>query len=214
MKVVACVPIKLNNERLPHKNTKILGGKPLINYILSSLDKTEKIDNIYVYCSDDSINKYITGRAEFLRRDKSLDEPTAIFTDIFDKFTSSVNADVYVLAHATAPFITTEIINDCVERVLSGKNDSAFSARKIQEFLWQDNRPLNFEADKIPRSQDLIPIYIETCGLYAFKKEVYFNSKRRIGESPYIREVSLKEAIDIDNPEDFEFASIMLNTKF
>ena len=30
MKIVAVMPIKMNNERLPGKNTKILGGKPLL----------------------------------------------------------------------------------------------------------------------------------------------------------------------------------------
>ena len=29
-KKVAMVPIKLNNERVPNKNTKILGGKPFL----------------------------------------------------------------------------------------------------------------------------------------------------------------------------------------
>lgn len=33
MKIVAMVPIKLKNERLPNKNTKILGDKPLVRYI-------------------------------------------------------------------------------------------------------------------------------------------------------------------------------------
>lgn len=35
---VAFVPLKLNNERLPGKNTKpFTNGKPLITYILSTL---------------------------------------------------------------------------------------------------------------------------------------------------------------------------------
>ncbi len=33
MKTVAMMPIKLHNERLPGKNTMILGGKPLLQYV-------------------------------------------------------------------------------------------------------------------------------------------------------------------------------------
>ena len=34
MKTVAIMPIKLKNERLPGKNTKLLAGKPLLQYQL------------------------------------------------------------------------------------------------------------------------------------------------------------------------------------
>ena len=33
MKIVSIIPIKTNNERLPGKNTKILGDVPLITYV-------------------------------------------------------------------------------------------------------------------------------------------------------------------------------------
>ena len=46
-KIVAFVPLKLNNERLPGKNTKSFdNGKPLLSYILSSLTCVEGIDEI------------------------------------------------------------------------------------------------------------------------------------------------------------------------
>ena len=55
-RVVAFVPVKLNNERLPGKNTKAFdGGKPLIQYILNTLKETRGIDEIYVYCSEEAI---------------------------------------------------------------------------------------------------------------------------------------------------------------
>ena len=42
MKTVAVVPIKMNNERLPGKNTKCFdNGEPLIKYVLSSLSKVK-----------------------------------------------------------------------------------------------------------------------------------------------------------------------------
>ena len=49
MKIVAVVPMKLNNRRLPQKNTKeFTGGKPLCNYILTTLLKVEDISEVYV----------------------------------------------------------------------------------------------------------------------------------------------------------------------
>ena len=60
MKTVAIVPMKLNNRRLPQKNTKIFtNGKPLCHYILSTLLTVEGVDEVYVYCSNPDIQEFI-----------------------------------------------------------------------------------------------------------------------------------------------------------
>ena len=82
---------------------------------------------------------------------------------------------------------------------------------KLQDYLWQDGQPLNFDASNLPRTQDLKPIYQETSGVYVFTKEVFEKYKRRIGIKPFIKEVTFKEAVDIDNPEDFDLAEVMVN---
>ena len=211
MTVKAIIPVKMNNERLPGKNTRILGDKPLMHYVRTALLKTDSIDTICVFCSNEEIKKYLLDGVEFLKRPEYLDLPSSNFTQIFECFMKDNDADIYVYAHATAPFISTETINDCINAVLSGKYDSAFCARKIQDFLWKDGRPLNFDAQNVPRSQDIEPVYRETSGVYVYTKDVFQNLRRRVGNIPYIKELTIREAIDINEYEDFEFAEIMLN---
>lgn len=213
MKIVSVIPIKMNNERLPGKNTKLLGNKPLIHYIQESLIESRKLNNIYVYCSNPQIQQFILPGVEYLKRDEKLDLPTSNFSQIFTSFMNDVNADIYVYAHATAPFVTVDTINQCISAVTSGKYDSAFCASKIQDYLWQDNKPMNFDATNLPRSQDIKPIYRETSGVYVFTREVFEKHHRRVGINPYIKNVTFKESVDINNPEDFELAQIMLNVK-
>ena len=122
-----------------------------------------------------------------------------------------IDADIYVYAHATAPFVSLETMKQCVGAVVSGEYDSAFCAVKIQDYLWQKGEPLNFDATNVPRSQDLEPIYRETSGVYVFSKECYLKNRRRIGVNPFVKEVSFKEAVDINNPEDFELAKALLD---
>lgn len=211
MKIVGVMPIKLQNERLPGKNTKILGDKPLLQHALDNLVKTNKCDSINVFCSNEEVIKYLPKEVNFLKREDYLDLPTSNFTQIFDSFISKVDADVYVFMHATAPFVSVETMNECIDAVVSGKYDSSFCAVVIQDFLWMDNKPLNFDASNLPRSQDLKPIYRETSGIYVFTKEVYQKLRRRIGENPFIKVVSYKEAVDINNPEDFDLAEALVN---
>lgn len=211
METVAIMPIKLINERCPGKNTKMLGSKPLLQYELDSLRETGLCDSINVFCSSEEVVPFLPEGVNFVKRPKYLDLPTSNFTQIFTLFMEQVDADIYVYAHATAPFITVDTMKSCIEAVKSGEYDSAFCAVKLQDYLWQDGEPLNFDATNLPRTQDLKPIFQETSGVYVFTKEVFQKYHRRVGKKPFIREVSFKEAVDIDNPEDFNLAEALLD---
>ena len=214
MIISAIMPIKLINERCPGKNTRTLGTKPLLEYELCSLKATNLCDSICVFCSSEEVIPFLPEGVVFKKRLECLDLPTANFTQIFQAFMGEVDADIYVYAHATAPFITVETMRQCIESVKSGKYDSAFCALRLQDYLWQDGEPLNFDASNLPRTQDLKPIYQETSGIYVFTKAVFQNYHRRIGKNPFIKEVSFKEAVDIDTPEDFLLAEALLNFHF
>ena len=95
----------------------------------------------------------------------------------------------------------------------SGQYDSAFSAEKLQEFLWQNGRPLNYDLAAIPRTQDLVPVYSETCGFYLYSRELILQRNRRIGERPMFVEVDKFEAVDIDGADDFLMAEAVLRAK-
>ena len=211
MKIVAIMPIKLKNERCPGKNTRMLGEKPLLRYELENLANTKLCDSINVYCSDEAVIPYLPNGVTFLKRPSFLDLPTSNFTQIFENFIKTIEAEIYVYAHATAPFITVRTMTQCIEAVASGKYDSAFCAVKLQDYLWQDGSPLNFDASNIPRTQDLVPIYQETSGVYVFTGDVFKKYRRRIGGSPFIKEVTYKEAVYIDDVRDFELAEALLD---
>lgn len=215
MKTVAVVPMKLNNRRLPQKNIKAFtNGEPLCRYILSTLLKVEGIDEVYVYCSDPVITDYIPEGVKYLKRSASLDLDTTKMNEVLECFARDVPADVYVMTHTTAPFISAESISKGLRAVLSGDHDSSFAVKKLQDFLWKDGKPFNYQLDNIPRTQDLPPLYEETSGFYIYRSEIITDMHRRIGNTPYLVEVGEIEAIDIDEPEDFEIADAVYNKLF
>ena len=212
MKTVAIVPIKMNNERLPGKNTKCFdNGEPLITYVLKSLSEVSNIDEIYVFCSNEAICEYLPPDVKFLKREEWLDLSTTSITDVLTSFANIVDADIYVLSHATAPFISSSSIQKGVEAVQSGDYDSSLSVSKVQEFLWKDNKPFNYNLERVPRTQDLEVMYSETSGFFIYTKELMMKEHRRVGHKPYLVEVSKIEACDIDEPEDLEIANAIYN---
>lgn len=210
MRVVAFVPIRLNSQRVERKNLRELGGRPLMTYLLESLAAARNIDKVYLYCSDASIAEYLPEGVEFLQRDERLDRNTTLGEEIYDAFTREVEADIYILAHATSPFIRTATIEQAVEQVVSGGYDSAFSAERVQTFAWWQGKPLNYSLQHVPRTQDLEPIYVETSAFFVFRAEVWRTMHRRIGERPYVAVTDRVESMDIDNPDDFLLAEAIV----
>lgn len=212
MKIIAIVPMKLNNRRLPQKNTKpFTNGKPLCYYILSTLLSVEGLDEVYVYCSNPDIQAFIPEGVKYLKRSELLDQDTTSMTEVLTCFTRDVPADIYVMTHTTAPFISKKSIEKGLNAVKSGDYDSAFAAKKLQDFMWKDGIPFNYNLGNIPRTQDLPALYEETSGFYIYKSDVMSNLHRRIGEKPFLVEVGEIEAIDIDEPEDFMIADAIYN---
>ena len=198
MKTVAFVPIRLNSQRVAGKNLRPLDGSPLMCHILKTLTEVEGIDEVYVFCSDEGIRALLPEGVRLLLRDPSLDSDTA-----------RVGADLYILAHATSPFIRAATLADALGKVRSGEYDSAFSAEKIQTFAWFEGRPLNYALDNIPRTQTIEPVYIETSAFFIFSRELWCGRGRRIGDRPYMAVVDRIEGLDIDYPEDFAMAEII-----
>ena len=208
MKVAAFVPVKLNNERAPGKNTKRFDdGTPLITLFLKTLVQVPEIDELYVFCSQEEIKDYIVPGVSFLKRPECLDTREATPQDIISTFMSMVEADVYMVCHCTSPFVKAERFSECLRKVCEGGFDSAFPGEKIQRLMWHNGQPLNFDAANVPRTQDLPVYYNEVSAAYVFKKETFETLHRRIGLNPYICEVSGVECTDIDYPEDFEIAN-------
>ena len=212
MKTIAFVPIRLNSKRVVGKNLKMLGEKPLLQYILETLVKVQGLDEIYVYCSQESIIPYLPEGVKFLKRDTSLDGDETLGKEIYEAFVKEVEADVYMLAHTTSPFVKAETIEDALQAVTSEKHDSAFSAQKIQTFTWYNGNPLNYSLKEIPRTQTIEPVYVETSAFYIFRREVWTELGQRIGNTPYFAITDAIESVDIDNPEDFDFASSIIKS--
>ena len=213
MKTIALIPIKFNNRRLPGKNIKPLGGRPLMQYIQETLLQVKGIDEIYVYCSDEGVKEYLLPGVCYLKRPQSLDQDSTKINEVLASFAQAKKADLYLLTHATAPFIKAESIQKGIDAVKSDNYDSAFAVIRQQDFLWQNGKPLNYDLSAIPRTQDLVPIYRETCGFYLYTYWQIVEQNRRIGDKPYFVEVSEIEAVDIDEQEDFDLAEAIVSMK-
>ncbi len=215
MRIVGFIPSKLNSERVPFKNIRSLGGVPLVNYVLRTLNKIEQINENIIFASEPSIKKHIESglRYTFMERPEYLDTQKAKVQDFISEFLKRDKADIVVLLHITSPFIKHETISECISRVVSGKYDSACTTLALHKFCWYKGKPLNYVLNSpIPRTQDLEPVVIEQSGLYVFRRELFEKYNQRISANSFFLTVDQFEGHDIDTPEDFELAEMILKS--
>jgi len=215
MKIIAMVPSRFNSKHFPSKNIKELGNIPLVNYTLKTLNKIDLIQEIYVYASDASIKEYI-GKGlnyTFLKRPSHLDSDEATIQDIIGEFLNAIDADIIVLWHITSPFLKAETIRECIDKVLSGENDSSLTAFKLNKFCWYDGKPLNYDLNEpTPKTRKLKPVIVEQSALYVFKRNVFDRGNRRIGQRPFIKFINHLEGHDIDTEDDFAIAEMIVES--
>jgi CMP-N-acetylneuraminic acid synthetase len=211
-KIVAFVPAKGTSTRLKAKNLKELGGKALFLHILDTLSNCYMVDEVYLDSESNEIFNIAKGRThKIMLRDPSLASNKTDGNQLLLNEASKVDADIYVQALPTAPFLTSETIDNAIFKLLTSQNnDSLFAVIKDKRYLWKDNgSAINYDPIKIPNSIDLDSTITETMGLYIIRRETLIERKSRIGNKPILFEIPQIEAIDINTPEDFNFAEIV-----
>lgn len=222
-KIAIFIPIKCNSTRVPNKNFSDLGGVPLYIHAFTTakaiVDNYNGTDVSLTVVVDTDSDKVKSDASLFglnvLDRDPKLAEDTANGDSLLKHHISIFqNFDIYCQLYITCPFQNPESIIKLLDSVMeSGENDSGFLAYEKQTWYWYGGKPVNYTIGNFPRSQDSIPVIMETTGFYCVTKSAWKKTKSRIGLNPIIRNVSFKEAVDIDNIEDLELARILCDVE-
>lgn len=216
-KIAALVPMRHHSVRVPEKNFRLIAGKPLFHYILSSLLAVQEIDQIVV---DTDSEKIIEGIKNYFPTIKIIHRPEHLRADsipmneILLHDTDQIDADLYLQTHSTNPLLKAETISKAINELLDNTLafDSLFSVTKVRTRFWdQLTRPINHNPSILLRTQDLPPIYEENSCIYIFKRKTLLEHRNRIGERPLMFEVNRSEAFDIDEELDFLLADLMIS---
>jgi len=211
MKFLGYVTVRLNSKRIPQKSIKKIGGIPLIQRAIATLNQVDAISDRILYCSDETIKGYIDPcqRYTFVKRSKHLDADDTTFNEVLESIIDNLDTDFIVFLSCTSPFIKPATIQEMIYQIENNGFDSAFAATEAQTFCWFNNKPLNYNPSNVPRTQDIEPVIIEASSLYIFQKELFKTNKRRIGFNPYIKIVDTFEGWDIDTLDDLKMAELI-----
>lgn len=214
--IVALVPMRHHSVRVPGKNYREIGGKPLYHHILETLQNCSEISQILVDTDSEiiieGIQKYFPDirtikRADYLTAD------TIPMNEILLHDVGLIDADLYLQTHSTNPLLKSSSISKAIQTLMDQmpSYDSLFSVTRIQTRLWDIlARPVNHNPSILLRTQDLPPIFEENSCIYLFTKDILRQKRNRIGDRPFLFEIDRSEAFDIDEELDFLMADLLI----
>jgi CMP-N-acetylneuraminic acid synthetase len=209
--------MKANSERVKGKNFREFCGKPLFRWILDTLLEVAAIDEVVI----NTDARHILAENGLVESDrvKIRDRKPEICGDLVSMNlvladdVANVDADVYLMTHTTNPLVSADTIRRSLEAFekarAEGAADSLFTVDKIQtRFYREDCSPVNHDPDNLVRTQDLEPWFEENSNIYLFTRPSFASTNARIGRKPMMFEGPHFESIDIDTPEDWDFAVV------
>ena len=219
MKIVALLPMKANSERVRGKNFKIFGKKPLFRWALDTLTSISDIDSIVINTDARDIlveNGLKEGKKIIIRdRRKEICGDFTSMNLVIEDDVKNIDADIYLMTHTSNPFHSKKSIEDAIKKFKDALDkklaDSLFSVNKSQErFYYQNGLPINHDPTNLIRTQDIEPWFIENSNLYLFTRDSFHKTRARIGLNPIMLETPLYESTDIDTPDDWDLAEVMI----
>jgi CMP-N-acetylneuraminic acid synthetase len=214
-RIVALVPMRHTSERVPGKNYRPLGGRPLFHHIVDTLRSCPEVDEVVIDTDSERIKAdAATSFPDLvvLDRPERLRSGTIPMNDVLLHDIDRVTADLYLQTHSTNPLLRAETISAAIARFVDQRDvfDSLFGVTRLQARLWTAaGVPLNHDPAVLLRTQDLEPIFEENSCIYLFSGELLRERGTRIGARPLMHEIPRDEAWDIDEEVDFDVVSAL-----
>jgi CMP-N-acetylneuraminic acid synthetase len=216
MKIIALVPMRHHSQRVPGKNYRLLGSKPLFHHIIETLLAVPEIDQVLVDTDSepvmDGLRQHFP-QVKIIERSENLRADDVPMNDILLYDTAQVEADFYLQTHSTNPLLKPETVRRAIGTLQADypAHDSLFSVTRLQTRLYdQHGRAINHDPLELIQTQDLPPVYEENSCLYLFTRENLLKRHHRIGEAPLLFEIDPEEAWDIDEELDFTICDFLM----
>jgi len=210
MKIAAFLPAKGSSNRIPNKNTMLLDGEALFLRSLKKLSSISLIDEVFLDTeSHEIIDIASEVKCKILKRDPLLASNKTDGNLLFYNEVQNTDANICIQLLGTSPFIKAETIIKGLRILIDNPDyDSVVAIRKEKQYKWIDGHPA-YDINHIPNSVDLEDTIVESMGLYIVRRTIALETKRRIGNKPYLLEIDPLESIDVNWPPDFELANLI-----
>ena len=211
-KITAVIGVRKGSERIVNKNIKPFNDTSLLENKIKILKNVNNLDEIVVTTDCDkmfSLAEQLGVKA--ITRPEYYTSNDCPGSENLEFIATQVETDYILYTPVTSPLVKSETYEDIINtfRNLDDKYDSVVSMNYLKDFLWENDKPLNYDPLNCPRSQDMESIFRLNFGACLLPRETMIKNKYVVGDNPYWYELTETEGVDVDVPFDFNIAELI-----
>lgn len=182
LKVTAMIPARKGSQRLPRKNTALVGSKPLIQHVVEAANGCRFFDEVIVSTDDENVEEIVKAlNATIYDRKAENATSHARSDEVVFEFMEQHSCDILVWVNPTSPLQTSKEIEEALQYFKENNLDSLFTVYEEKVHCNFNKKPLNYSlSESFAKTQDLDPferfvysVMIWKCSTF---KEVYKNT--------------------------------------
>jgi CMP-N,N'-diacetyllegionaminic acid synthase len=209
--VIAMVPVRAGSTRVPNKNTRPFGDTNLLQLKLKLLKKVDGITQIVV-STDCEVSADVARKegAAVQWRNEYYAGSSVTNDQHWLHIAETTPGDIVFLAQVTSPLLRVSSMQAALNSFLSlDTHDSINSVSAEKKFLWKDEKPINYDINFTPKSQDLPDIVSLNFAITIISRQTMIERKNVVGYQPTFVVLDKVESLDIDDLIDFKIAELM-----
>jgi len=210
--ITAVIPVRKDSQRVINKNLRVFNKKNLLIYKIEKLKQIKCIDQIIINTdSEEAIKIAKDLSVGFWRREDYYASSICTNSEFWSHIADTTDSEYIMFTNCTSPLVKIETYNNIFEKfeAIKNNNDSLNTVTEEKNFLYLDNKAINFNPKKAPNSQDLPNIVKLNFAVNILSKKLMLTKKSVIGDNPYFFKLDQMEGFDIDTFFDFEFAEYL-----
>jgi CMP-N,N'-diacetyllegionaminic acid synthase len=207
--ISALIAVRSGSLRVKNKNLRKFNESNLLELKIKQLREIDELDQIVVNSNcDEMLDIAKKHNVKTIKRDEYFASNTVSMSEVFENMAQKIDTDYIMYANCTNPLVRTQTYRNAIEEFFgnSGQYDSLVSCNDVKEFLYLDNKALNYDPKNQPRSQDLPNVVALNFAISILSKDDMIKNKNIIGQRPLFYKLGELESVDIDTPLDFFIA--------
>lgn len=211
-KMIAMIPARLGSKRIPRKNLRYLGDKPLIQYPIDLALQIADFDSVWVNTESEELGRAAKRMgAEFHKRPIEFSSDNCTNREFTYHFMCHHECDYVIMVNSTSPLLRLETLQKFIQFVNGHDYDTVLSTISEKAESFYKGNALNFDITNKVNSQMLEPVEKTVWAMTAWKRNTFIDLERKgicpiFGGNLATFQIPKDEACDLDTEEDWHIA--------
>jgi CMP-N-acetylneuraminic acid synthetase len=205
------IAVRGGSKRVPRKNVRPFCGSSMLKLKVEQALRLKGITGVVVTSEDDEMLEIAESLgARSMKRDPYYASDIVPMGDVYVYLASTLDCKDILWTPVTSPLVQDKTLQDCIDIYKHRDGyDSVVTVNLIKEYMWLEDKAINYDPKCHPRSQDLPDIYALNFAANILPRELMIKNKNILGDNFYSYMLDEIEAIDVDTEYEFMLAEFL-----